>query len=157
MYTHEEHLDNLIRHITLVREACTLMGKRLINQGRKELGRLLIMRGHMHDVSKFNGIEFDYLHVGPDVNPVDLDHAVKQHTRTNSHHPEYYGNIEDMPPVDAAEMVCDWYARSQEFGTDLRHWVRSEAVERFKIDLNGEQWKWIQECINLLLKDSFKR
>jgi len=73
MYTFEEHLDNLIRHIELVREACILMGKRLIAQGRKDHGRLLIMRGHMHDVSKFTGIEFDYLHVGPDVNQVELE------------------------------------------------------------------------------------
>ena len=159
MYSHEEHLDNLIRHITLVREACTLMGKRLIMQGRKDLGRLLIMRGHMHDVSKFTGIEWDYLHVGPDVAPIDLDHAVKQHTRTNSHHPEYHGGVDNMTPLDIAEMVCDWYARAQEFGTDLRAWVRSEAVDRFKITpgLASEQWVWIQECLDLLLKDSFKR
>lgn len=157
MFTYEEHLDNLIRHITLVREACSLMGKRLIAQGRKDLGRLLIMRGHMHDVSKFTGIEWDFLHVGSDVDPVDLDHAVKQHVRTNPHHPEYHGGVENMTPLDLTEMVCDWYARAQEFGTDLRQWVKKEAVDRFQIDLKGPEWKWIQECIDLLLKDYFKR
>lgn len=155
-YSFEEHLDNLVRHIELAREACTLMGRRLIAQGRKDLGRLLIMRGHMHDVSKFTGIEFDFLHVGPDVAAVDLDHAIKQHVRTNSHHPEYHGGIENMPHLDVCEMVADWYARAQEFGTDLRQWVRSEAVDRFKIDFDSEQWKWIQECLDLLLKNSFK-
>jgi hypothetical protein len=133
------------------------MGKRLITQGRKDLGRLLIMRGHMHDVSKFTGIEWDFLHVGPDVNHTDLDHAVKQHVRTNSHHPEYHGGVENMTPLDIAEMCADWYARAQEFGTDLRLWVRNEAVDRFKIDLKSQEWAWIQECIDLLLKDSFKR
>jgi len=58
MYTHEEHLDNLLRHITLVRDACTLIGKRLIGQGYKGLGRLFIVRGHTHDVSKFTWIEW---------------------------------------------------------------------------------------------------
>jgi hypothetical protein len=157
MYTLEEHLDNLIRHINLVRDACILLGKRYIAQGKKDFGRLLIRRGFIHDASKFEGIEWDFLHCGPDVNPTDLQLAIKQHTRTNSHHPEHSGGIENMSPLDLAEMCCDWYARAQEFGTDLRHWVTSEAVSRFNIDLKSEQWTFIQECLSLLVQDSFKR
>ena len=26
------------------------------------------------------------------------------------------------------EMVCDWFARSQEFGTDLRQWITDQAI-----------------------------
>jgi hypothetical protein len=111
----------------------------------------------MHDVSKFTGIEWDYLHIGPDVQQVDLDHAVKQHRRTNSHHPEYHGGVENMTPLDIAEMVCDWYGRAQEFGTDLRQWVREQAVDRYEIDTNTHHGRWIMECIDLLLKDSWKR
>ena len=51
----EAHLDALIRHIGLVRDACVLLGKRLIAQGRPHFGRLLIARGFVHDVSKFQG------------------------------------------------------------------------------------------------------
>ena len=45
MLTAEQHLDNLVRHIELVREACLLLGKRLIARDRQELGRILIAHG----------------------------------------------------------------------------------------------------------------
>jgi hypothetical protein len=157
VFSFDKHLDNLIRHITLVREACTVLGKRFISQGRKDLGRLLIARGFVHDASKFSGIEWDYLHAGPDVPQHELDLAVKQHVRTNAHHPEYHGGIDNMSPLDAAEMVCDWYARSHEFGTDLRQWIKESAVDRFNIDLKSEQFQWINECVDQLLQDPFKR
>lgn len=152
-----EHLDNLVRHIDLVRGACLLLGKRLIAQGRLEFGRILIARGFEHDVSKFSGIEWDYLHAGRNVPRDQLDMAIRQHVRTNSHHPEYWGGIENMPEIAVAEMVCDWYARSQEFGTGLREWITSQAVERFHIDLEGERYAWVQQFVGLLLVDHFVR
>jgi len=152
-----EHLDNLVRHIDLVRGACLLLGKRLIAQGRVEFGRILIARGFEHDVSKFSGIEWDYLHAGQNVPRDQLDMAIRQHVRTNSHHPEYWGGIENMPEIAVAEMVCDWYARSQEFGTGLREWITSEAVERFQIDVAGEGYAWVQQYVGLLLVDHFVR
>jgi len=152
-----EHLDNLVRHIDLVRGACLLLGKRLIGQGRVEFGRILIARGFEHDVSKFSGIEWDYLHAGQNVPRDQLDMAIRQHVRTNSHHPEYWGGIENMPEIAVAEMVCDWYARSQEFGTGLREWITSEAVERFQIDVAGEGYAWVQQYVGLLLVDHFVR
>ncbi|VTS05637.1 DUF5662 family protein [Tuwongella immobilis] len=156
MYRPEEHLENLVRHIELVREACLLLGRRLIAQGRIDLGRILIGLGHVHDASKFHGIEWQYLHVGPDAPPEKLAMAIAQHTQTNPHHPEYWGGVENMPEIYVAEMVCDWYARSQEFGTSLRDWIRSEAITRFKIDHESEQYAWIQQFLDLLLLNSFK-
>jgi hypothetical protein len=152
-----DHLDNLIRHIDLVRENCILLGKRLIGQGRKDFGRLLIANGFVHDQSKFFGIEWQYLHVGPDVDKDHLQDAIKQHTACNTHHPEYWGGMENMPEIACAEFLCDCYARAQEFGTSLREWLVEEAVEKYHIDLEGDQWKWIQNFTNLLLQDSFKR
>ncbi len=156
MFTHEQHLDNLTRHIGLVREACLLLGKRLIAAGRKDFGRLVIMRGFMHDVTKFTGIEWDYLHVGPDVDKACLDLAIKQHSYTNSHHPEFHGGVKNMPELDVAEMVCDWYARGQEFGTNLREWIRDVAVTRFRIGHLSDQEGWITQFTNLLLENAFK-
>lgn len=157
MLTPREHLDNLVRHIDLVREACLLLGKRLMDKGRGEFGRLLIAAGFQHDVSKFFGIEWDYLHAGRDVPKEQLELAIKQHTRTNSHHPEYWGGVENMPEIAVAEMICDWYARSQEFGTSLRDWITENAIDKFKIDLEGEQYKWIVGFVTLLLEDHFVR
>lgn len=155
MLTAEEHLDNLVRHIELVREACLLLGKRLIHRGRKEFGRILISKGFVHDASKFAGIEWEYLHAGNDIPKEKLDLAVKQHTATNSHHPEYWGGIENMPEIAVAEMVCDWYARSMEFGTGLRAWINDVAVDRFKIDIKSEQYQWLTGFVDILLESQF--
>ena len=157
MLTPREHLDDLVRHINLVREACLLLGKRLMDQGRVEFGRLLIAAGFQHDASKFFGIEWDYLHAGKDAPKEQVILATKQHTRTNSHHPEYWGGVDLMPEIAVAEMVCDWYARSHEFGTSLREWIKTEAVDRFKIDLESEQYKWITNFVDILLEDRFVR
>jgi hypothetical protein len=158
MLSYEEHLDSLVRHISLVREACLLLGKKLISRGRKDLGRILIANGFMHDVSKFHGIEWDYLHVGnKDVPKEKLNLAIRQHTRTNPHHPEYWGGIEKMPEVYLAEMVCDWYARSQEFGTGLREWVKDGAINRYKIDTNSHCYQQIQDYLDLMLDDPFNK
>lgn len=157
MFTYEQHLENLVRHIELVKNACLLLGKRLIDKGRREFGRILIANGFVHDASKFSGVEWEYLHAGPDVPKDKLELAIHQHVTTNQHHPEYWGGIEQMPEIAVAEMVTDWYARSTEFGSGLRDWIKSTAVSRFKIDVNGEQYAWINSCVNLLLEDSFSR
>lgn len=153
----EDHIDNLVRHITLVREACLILGKRLIRQGRHDFGRILIARGFEHDVSKFSGIEWQYLHAGPNVDEDNLRLAIEQHVRTNSHHPEYWGGFDNMPEIAVAEMVCDWYARSQEFGTGLRDWITSNAIQRFNIDIKGERFHWVTEFVDTLLESSFVR
>lgn len=155
MLSLQEHLDNLTRHINLVRDACLLLGKRLIERGRPDFGRLLIQRGFCHDVSKFSGMEWKFLHAGKDVPWPVLEPVVQQHAETNDHHPEAWGGIENMPEIAVAEMVCDWYARSQEMGTGLRDWVIKEATPRFKIERSMSQWDWIQECLDILIENHF--
>jgi hypothetical protein len=155
MFTVQEHVDNLVRHIELVREGTLLLGKRLINEGRKDFGRILIAKGFVHDASKFHGIEWQYLHAGNDVPKDKLELAIHQHTLTNPHHPEYWGGMENMPEIYVAEMVCDWYARGIEFGTGLRPWIKEVGIDRFKIDLDGEQYKWINKYVDILLQNSF--
>jgi hypothetical protein len=155
--TPEQHIDNLVRHIGLVREACLLLGKRLMARGRQDFGRLLIARGHVHDASKFHGIEWDYLHAGQEVPPQMLEVAIRQHTLTNPHHPEYWGGFANMPEIAIAELVCDWFARSQEFGTSLRDWIRDVAIGRFGIDTGSEGFRHLTGFVDLLLELPFKR
>ncbi len=156
MLTVEEHLDNLIRHIELVRDAGVLLGKRLMRQGEKEFGRLLIARVFVHDATKFYGAEWKYLHAGKDVPQDKLELAITQHRETNEHHPEYWGGINRMPELAVAEMVCDWYARAQEFGTGLRDWIREQAVDRFQIAPDSQQFQWITKFVDLLLDEPFR-
>ena len=156
MLTTEEHLDNLVRHIELVRAACLLLGKRLIAKGEEDFGRLLIANGFIHDVSKFSGVEWRYLHAGKDVPKEKLDLAIENHVNTNSHHAEYWGGFEQMPRIALAELVCDIYSRSQEFGTGLREWIKETYVEKNKINVRGKKYKQMMEFVDLLLEDSFK-
>jgi hypothetical protein len=153
----EEHLDNLVRHIELVREAGLLLGKRLMRRGEEEFARLLVARVFVHDATKFYGAEWKYLHAGKDVPPEMLELAVTQHRETNQHHPEYWGGLQNMPEVAVGEMVCDWYARAQEFGTGLRDWIGGPATERFRIDPDSPQAGWITRFVDLLLEEPFRR
>jgi hypothetical protein len=152
MVTQEQHLDNLLRHIELVRDAGILLGKRLMANGRPDLGRFLIARVCEHDISKFFGIEWDYLHRPKgEVPQADLDRAIKQHRNTNRHHPEFHGGFDKMDEIDVAEFVCDVYARSTEFGTGLRQWLQEKAVARYEINTDGDRYRWLQAFVKLLL------
>lgn len=153
MFTLEQHLDNLVRHINLVRDACLLLGKKLIAQERPDLGRLLIANGFIHDASKFTGIEWDYLHAGTDTDKESLVLAIKQHVTTNPHHPEYWGGFEYMPEIYIAEMACDFYARSQEFGSCLIDWIKNDGEEKYRFSRYGTKYKQLRGFINLLTEN----
>jgi hypothetical protein len=157
MYDIEEHLDDLVRHIDLVRQAGLLLAKRLIDQGRVDLGRMLLGNIYVHDASKFAGIEWKFLHTGPDTPKEQMKLAVEQHVETNTHHPECHGGFQNMPELCIAEMVCDWKARSVEFGTSLRDWIKKEAISKYNIDIKSEKYEQMMGFVNLLLKDSFVR
>ena len=94
-----------------------------------------MLAGHQHDVSKFFGIEWNYLHAGRDIPKEQLNLAISQHTQTNSHHPKYWGGVENMPEIAVGRWYVIWYARSQEFGTGLRDWIKQNAIDKFNIDL----------------------
>lgn len=153
----QEHIANLTRHINLVREACEILSERLMAEGHKEMAVKLLARGYVHDNSKFYGIEWDYLHNGQEVPEEALSLAIKQHNTTNDHHPEYWGGIDNMPEICIYECVCDWYARSQEFGSSLRDWISDVAIKKYKIKKTSEQYKWINECLDMLLVNYFAK
>jgi hypothetical protein len=156
MLSQEAHLENLVRHITLVRDACLLLGKKLIKQGREEFGRILISKGFVHDASKFSGIEWQYLHAGNDVPKDKLALAMQQHCHTNSHHPEYWGSFNEMPEISVYELACDWYARSMEFGTCLRDWIKDTAVKKYNIYTADEPYGWLMLAVDMLLEKPFE-
>jgi hypothetical protein len=156
-------LDNLLRHVENVRDDCVLLGRRLIEAGEDDLGLRLIANGHVHDASKFNGIEWEYLNDNewpfPGDNGIRLAAfklALHQHVTTNQHHPEYWGGIEQMPSVFLAECLCDWHARSSEQGSNLHDWVRVQAPERFKYPTSGRVHKELKRFMELLLEKPFK-
>lgn len=153
-----KHLKSIIRHIQNVRESCLLLGERLIEAGRDELGLRLIANSYAHDQSKFYSIEWLYLRDEiKDTAPDKFQAALKHHRETNPHHPEYWqGGIEAMPEVYVAEMICDWKARANEFGTDLREWIKEHICTVYKLKPRSKQYIAIKKFVDMLLDEEFK-
>ena len=149
-----DRLDKVIRHIENVQNACRLLGEKLIEKGDVQLGRLLIANGYIHDNSKFHGVEWDYL---DEDNDERQKIAISHHNRTNPHHPEYWGGIKLMPPLFIAEMVCDWKARANEFGTSLVDWIIGDAAKRYKYTKDDEIYKAIKYFAEMLCDKPFKQ
>ena len=67
-------------------------GKRLIESGQIDLGKMLIARGLSHDNSKFFGAEWDNMSpiqsINEDKEKSKLKLAIHHHNSTNLHHPE---------------------------------------------------------------------
>lgn len=57
--------------------------------------------------------------------------AIELHWKHNSHHPEYFDNVEDMTRLDRIEMVCDWCARAIQYNTNLLEFVEKRQSDRF--------------------------
>ena len=151
----KEKVDALLRHISNVQEACQLLGRRLIDKGEIDLGIKLIAVGQVHDHSKWDGIEFEYLVGTGDFNG-EAKLAARHHAHTNRHHPEYWGlDINQMPRLYVAEMVADWVARSSEFGENVREYIKEKALPRYGIPPQGKVYKWIKEFLDLMLDKPF--
>jgi len=154
----QERMKSVIRHISHVQQSCSLLGERLILQGEVGMGRKLIANGFIHDNSKFYGIEWKHLHDDVKVESPELfASALQQHVLTNRHHPEYWDGIENMPRLFLAEMICDWHARSSEFGTDLRGFIKEVATKKFKFTLQGKVYKDLKYFVDSLLDQPFQK
>lgn len=148
----------LVRHIDNVRQSCEKLGEILIEKGEISLGHMLIANGYCHDQSKFHGAEWLYLNDETrDKEPSLFTAAHLQHVTTNKHHPEAWeGGIHAMDRLHRAEMVCDWAARSSEFGTDLREFLKGKATKKFDMTVQSTAYKEIKELMSMLLDPAFK-
>lgn len=155
-----DKITRITRHIRNVEDNCFLLGTKLISAGEIELGKQLIANSFIHDASKFKGIEFEFMAPGT---PCDEDNAklrlklaIYNHQKTNPHHVEYWANgVLDMPDVYLAELVCDFKARSEEFGTDLREYIDNKALPKWKISKEHESYAKVMRFVNLLCGEPF--
>ena len=150
----KKKLDNLRRHISKVQDAAQILADRLIEQGEIYFARKLLANSMIHDLSKFCGIEWDYLvkddsHV--EIEGEKLAMAIYQHVHSNDHHPECWDGIDNMSEIAIAEMICDWYARSSESASNLRQWIKSVAIGKYNIKPQGKTYKRIKKFVDLLL------
>jgi len=154
-------IDNIVKHVNRVQENCIILGKYLISSGKIDLGVTLIANGYCHDVSKFKGIEFQFMSptqpTKEDEAKLKLKLAIQHHQKVNPHHVEHWQSIHDMPDVYLCEFCCDILARSQEFGTNLREWIDDEATKRFNFSKEDEVYKKIMEYVDILCQSPFEQ
>lgn len=151
----------IARHRRNVEDNCLLLGERLIYAGEFELGKQVIANGGVHDVSKYSGIEFEFMAPGTpteeETAKLKLKIAIQQHNTTNKHHPEAWsGGIKDMPDVYLAELVCDCKARSEEQASDFREWIDTVATKKWNFTAEDEVYQKIMKYINILCEQPFK-
>lgn len=153
-----KRIETIQRHILNVQENCNVLGRKLIEQGKIDMGLALIANGQIHDNSKLYGVELKYL--WPEIkesNPDKFSLALESHRTNNPHHIEYWPNgIKEMPEIYIAELVCDVAARSAEMGEDTRDYFKDKFAKQYKIKTSGKIYKKIKEYLDLLLEKPFK-
>ena len=136
-----EVLKDTMLHKQLVLQSCWKMANYFIEQGEEEKAIEIIRRGWTHDDSKFTKEEMECLilinddycsmrHAGCQL-PEHMKEYLQLHYRNNTHHPEHWEDVSQMPYMDVCEMVCDWHARSIQFGTDLIEFAKIRQLKRF--------------------------
>jgi uncharacterized protein DUF5662 len=140
-----EHIERVRRCMALLAEVT-------------DHGEELIERARVHDESKFgpqeripyvwlteyhrcrrNGEPFQY----PEGVSEAVKRAIHHHVTSNSHHPEFHAEPNDMSDVDLIEMVCDWTAMAQEFdqeGKSARGWADKTVGKRVAFDAEKAQF-----------------
>ena len=154
-----EKIRAIARHIRNVEDNCVLLAEKLIERGEIDLAKNLVANGMVHDVSKFAGIEWDYLSLGnptEDSAKLKMRLAIQHHRKVNPHHVEHWsGGIGDMPDVYLCEMVCDLKARSEEFGTSLVDYIDNTGLKQWNITKENEIYIKIMDCVKLLCPPPF--
>lgn len=150
-----KRIQDHLSHLADLHQASIRLGMKLIEDGEIDFGRILMANCFKHDHSKFFGVEWDVIVLRN--RPELLALAVEQHNHSNPHHPEYWGSIHNMDDVHLAEMVCDWKARSSKFGTSLKDWINSEAMDRYKFKRSDEVYDKIMRFVSMILDEPYKR
>lgn len=163
----ERHLEVIQDHIENVQKGCKKLAKKLMEDpDTYNVGFKLLKNSYKHDLSKFEGIEWKYLRT-PDLikegsckddsdQKAKFLEALEQHQKGNMHHPEYWGDIKSMPSEYLAEMVCDLHARSSEFGTDIKDWVKENFLTKHGITTNTKVYRKMKTYMDLLMPPPFK-
>lgn len=135
-------IKDFIEHKKYILEGGLKLIEYLLEEKEDDLAIELLKRLSIHDNSKLREDEFSELCKIPvnknsfinatEILDEQLKKSIQLHWKHNSHHPEYFENIEDMLELDIMEMCCDWYARSLQYNTDFLSFVQTRQENRFK-------------------------
>lgn len=134
--------EDTVTHKKILMDNCLLMAKYLMDNNKIKLATELLKRGCEHDNSKFDEDEFRRLSQllksricftnAESSLSAEEKKAIEYHWKHNRHHPEFFEDpSEEMTELDIIEMVCDWYARSLQYGTDFIPFVEERQRNRF--------------------------
>lgn len=150
--------EDTINHKKLVLDNCYLLFKYLVENNKLQLGIDLLKRGATHDNSKFEASEFSglakilkgkdcFTNADYKLTPDEIK-AIENHWKKNRHHPEYFSYSSEMSELDMIEMVCDWFARSRQYGTEFIPFVIERQKNRFHFE--DKQFQFILEYCYLI-------
>ncbi len=135
-----------------------------LREGLMKIRHALEHRGLVHDQSKFGSEEFagfSRINATARQYPYGSEEyksalraerpTIDSHYKNNSHHPEFHENLSDMGWLDITEMVCDWWAAGQAYGTTP--WHKTLEIQKERFDWSPEQW-WLIEQVASFLGDS---
>jgi hypothetical protein len=118
---------------------------------------VLLLRCQTHDLSKWQPPEHDpYIWLTWYYKEKDngfeypcgveeqIEQATYHHIRHNRHHTGFHTSPKDMTNEDVAEMICDHAAMSQELGSSLIDWTKSNTVVK---DFDLKQINLIWELV----------
>lgn len=161
--SYTEQITDLVIHKNLFMQSALKMYNYLCSQGRQVLGLKLMRRAMVHDnskmdrielrnLSKFGDSEGDGSSMGNAEKTLSKQQMalIKRHWKNNPHHPEYYKDYSKMTELDIVEMVCDWHARSVQFGNDLIEFVKTRQENRFHFE--NKQFKKIMRYCEVLVQ-----
>lgn len=154
--TENELLIDTLTHKKYVLSAGMKMIEYLYSEGRNAEALQIARRCARHDDSKLESDEMQaFLQLPKEGNnmkdanaamPEQVKKFVAMHWKHNKHHPEFFDDYHDMSEIDIMEMVIDWYARSQQFGTDFLNFVSTRQANRFHFDKEIFNKVW-QYCL----------
>lgn len=156
MTSNLEKIELILAHIKKVESNLQFVAKHLIKESDShlELVLKLLQLSREHDVSKFDLYEFKHLSA-EFVGTKKFKIALNLHHEKNPHHPEHFASIHNMPDEYIAEMVCDCFARGQEFGTNVLDWFANQGTKKYNFEMTDEIGKKIQYFISILTKNKF--
>lgn len=149
----QEHVTDTLIHKKYVLEASLRIINYLYKMGQDEDALQFARKCARHDDSKLESDEMKEFLQLPSENinmkkaDAQLTSAVslliEKHWKHNRHHPEFFDDYHEMTDLDIMEMVCDWYARSRQYQTDFKEFVKTRQQIRFKFDDAFFQKVWL--------------
>lgn len=140
----KEHIADTLLHKEFVMKAGRKLIDHLYEIGRDDDALELARRCAVHDNSKLEDEEMQsFLNLPKEgetmknanaIMPEAVQNFIKLHWKHNRHHPEYFADYREMNELDIMEMVIDWYARSMQFKTNFKEFVKTRQGNRFCFD-----------------------